>query len=1139
MAENDAIVLTRVKDAPTSMRFNALRERALGVIQHIAKDTWTDHNLHDPGITVMEAAAYAITELGLRVNLDVRGLIASGAHLRAPNMPGSERVLPCLPVTTEDLHDTLIDHYLVLGATISIDASPEQPVFVSATPPPALTYTPGELVPLSGLFEVMLEFEERELNSNSYALQLTTANGTYTADLSLPYWDEEESQPFLTPQTVANITLMAPGWRALDEPQTFFGRVEVDYGAATNAELWSILQITDTVPNPATEIPLVLQTAVIEVESLAAGGPIGLWAQRALDAQAAVTDVARYVNAWRNLAEEPIRLLASRVQEIAVRAHIEVTGSADLETLLANIYVAIDCAIQPPTVFVDIDTLVASNQSVDDIHRGPLLTHGFLEDPIAADESITRDGQIFTSDVLRIIMAQRGAETPDLVAQENPTGRDIVAVADLTLANFINSREITTGARSCLRLVDVTRYRPRLSVAKSRIIFVRNGIEVPYDEARLQTIYDSLQAAKRGTSGLADPKLTLPPERGEALPIDEYYPFQYDLPRTYGVAPGGLPANAPTERVSLARQFKAYVTILEQLLADTSAQLTAINRFFSPDPNEAGTYFVRPLVDIDGMEHLVAAFTGGSWDAFVADANNAYAQALRGAVEDKQRFLDRRNRMLDHLLSRQGDEAVTLGQELHRWGRQSLEGFGLVGAALDAAIDARRPAVNLRLLFAKARFLAELPELAAARLQSFGDPLQRRPDLTNVDGDGDDFRWTALAAIGITLTTFDDQTPASADFRRTRGTAITRARSALMWAGQPAFYHAQVIAAEPRIVLRESADPASAPLAMSAQVFASVPVANAAIADFANVFAALRIAVSLTPLERRIRHLTNIRDFERHPIVRPLTDHLEAVDAPAGGPPFNKRWNFSSDAGPSGTPLLEGDPVATDAVEVNAEAAALGQLDDALVHLIDEWSYRVVPVGNDFRVEIADPAGTLIARSLSLFTTEAVAESFITSTVARVYDRYAREGFYMVENILLRPRDNTDSLLDIALSETERARDPYSHRLMFVFPSGYARDFSDDSVAAQPVAPHRFRSTEFRRHAERTIRSSTPAHLAPHIYWVDQSLPGTPGVIGNFEDFESRYLDWLRTVLVPGTLPAVVSAARNSLVDALNVIALP
>ena len=67
------------------------------------------------------------------------------------------------------------------------------------------------------------------------------------------------------------------------------------------------------------------------------------------------------------------------------------------------------------------------------------------------------------------------------MTQENPVGRDIVAVTDLALTNFINNRPITSDAEDCLHLVEIERYRPRLSVAKSRIVIVRNDSEVSYD----------------------------------------------------------------------------------------------------------------------------------------------------------------------------------------------------------------------------------------------------------------------------------------------------------------------------------------------------------------------------------------------------------------------------------------------------------------------------------------------------------------------------------------------------------------------------------------------------------------------------------------------------------------------------------
>lgn len=51
---------------PGEVTFDALREAALEVVQERAT-TWTDHNLHDPGITLLEAGLWGVADLLYRV----------------------------------------------------------------------------------------------------------------------------------------------------------------------------------------------------------------------------------------------------------------------------------------------------------------------------------------------------------------------------------------------------------------------------------------------------------------------------------------------------------------------------------------------------------------------------------------------------------------------------------------------------------------------------------------------------------------------------------------------------------------------------------------------------------------------------------------------------------------------------------------------------------------------------------------------------------------------------------------------------------------------------------------------------------------------------------------------------------------
>src|SRR5215471_17452374 len=145
-------------------------------------------------------------------------------------------------------------------------------------------------------------------------------------------------------------------------------------------------------------------------------------------------------------------------------------------------------------------------------------------------------------------MRQRSAAGTDVVTQENPVGRDIVAVTELALTNFINNRPITSDAEDCLKLVEIQRYRPRLSIAKSRIVLVRNDSEVSYDIGRVERLFaDLIQALEQG-SRTTDTSPVLPVKSGDNLPVEEYTSLQEELPATYGVGNSVLPDSAGPAR---------------------------------------------------------------------------------------------------------------------------------------------------------------------------------------------------------------------------------------------------------------------------------------------------------------------------------------------------------------------------------------------------------------------------------------------------------------------------------------------------------------------------------------------------------------------------------------------------------------
>ena len=45
-------------------------------VQRLARRIWTDYNVHDPGVTILELLSYALTDLGYRASFPVKDLLA-------------------------------------------------------------------------------------------------------------------------------------------------------------------------------------------------------------------------------------------------------------------------------------------------------------------------------------------------------------------------------------------------------------------------------------------------------------------------------------------------------------------------------------------------------------------------------------------------------------------------------------------------------------------------------------------------------------------------------------------------------------------------------------------------------------------------------------------------------------------------------------------------------------------------------------------------------------------------------------------------------------------------------------------------------------------------------------------------------
>ena len=100
-------------NAPKHLDYDFLRAAGLEHIQDLSGQLWTDHNTHDPGITILEVLCYALTDLTYRTQLPDADLFAPDPKNRTTigddNFPTAYTMLTCNPLTELDWRKLLLD----------------------------------------------------------------------------------------------------------------------------------------------------------------------------------------------------------------------------------------------------------------------------------------------------------------------------------------------------------------------------------------------------------------------------------------------------------------------------------------------------------------------------------------------------------------------------------------------------------------------------------------------------------------------------------------------------------------------------------------------------------------------------------------------------------------------------------------------------------------------------------------------------------------------------------------------------------------------------------------------------------------------------------------------------------------------
>lgn len=726
-----------------SQDFYRLRREGIGFIQGAGSDQWTDYNVHDPGITILEALCYGITDLGYRLAWPIEDILAPKTPPADPTQPYPDQtfftarnILTINPTTANDFRRVLIDLAGVRDAWIIAKACACEVSYwafcdladqlVLQYGKPANPPNPAKETWALGLYEVLLELEEDpelgDLNDRMIAYNTVyhDGNGAHPITMELRFPDialtkrdqwliflNQNNDAVFADPAAFTIDLTRLGATktfdvfSLPTPAARNSYIQSNWNTAFYLDLTIAITITATgetididIDNAALRVfadSTVRNTVQVEawgklLTDKSAGGFVARYRKKAKATLAAVTSAKEALQQYRNLDEDYCYVSSVGIEEVAVCADVEVRPDADIELIQAEIWFAIEQYMSPPVPFRTLQELRAKGVAVEDIFDGPALANGFIED--ADLDAAALKTMLRGSDLINRLMNIDGviAVNQLRMTKYDSEGNAVYGAADPDFSKGQPAYDPNKLSAAWLLAIS-PRHQPRLALNQSRFLFFKNGLPfLPRMDEATDTLNQLRGDAERPKNPNASNDLPMPP--GRYRNPDDYYPVQYSFPLAYGIGPAGLPANAPPLRQAQARDLKAYLMVYEQLIGNALAQLAHTADLFSLDPGVAHTYFVKAFDDtiIKGI-------------AEIADTTKLTPAAVQALIETVAEFQARRNLFLDHLLARFGEDFNEFA-------------LLLTGAAGQAV-------AQQQLIENKIAFLKHYPEISHDRFRAF------------------------------------------------------------------------------------------------------------------------------------------------------------------------------------------------------------------------------------------------------------------------------------------------------------------------------------------------------------------------------------------------------------------------------------
>jgi len=528
----DANMIEKKDVVSSPLDYDNLRSLGIKLTQEFSADTWTDYNLHDPGLTILEYLCYAITDLAYRTGFKTEDILTSREEIidnrkkegvidsKKNHFIPAREILSTNPVSINDFRKLLLDHFPEIENVWLEPFSPQTPV----------TYC-------KGLFKILIQYKH----------------------------------------------ILMHDLRQKNESSK----------------------------------------------------------------QAEKANIRQFINEHRNLGEIFTEIILLEPLEVKIKADILVKDGQLPELIMAEVYETIYRAFNPEIKFYSEAEMKQTELSAEEINQGPLLMYGFLKDEYLKP----RPQSVDPTDVAKAVAGIKGVLR---VKEFSITVNGKEYERESFLINNKDNKEQFLffdydNAKHAINL-----YQEDFKIPVKREHFI-NKLKIKLDHS-----FDASLKRDTKASVLKDNKNNLLTGLGKYRRLDHYVSIQYLFPEIYKLKRDideleKKKGTGNAADIAAIKQLKAYLMLFEQVMANYLSQLSNVDNIFSADITEkkAQTYFFQPVYDIPGAEKIINDFTGNTtWKEFKEQTENGYNDFLRRRVESETVFVNRKNRVLDHVLAR-------------------------------------------------------------------------------------------------------------------------------------------------------------------------------------------------------------------------------------------------------------------------------------------------------------------------------------------------------------------------------------------------------------------------------------------------------------------------------------------------------